>query len=170
MKGPLKNRWWLNKPFPQVDFPAVTVCNLNRVNCHNAIAAMYIMKTQLGQTSNQQAKVRSILSLSLSQILSVIIIISSNSVSVNTLCSCLRRSWPRVSYWWTSSCLRTSPTVSPPSAASSIPPWAPPGSQEWPLNCSCSFRMAVMSVSLREEAKNITFRRIPAFDWFFSFF
>ena len=51
-----------------MDFPAVTVCNLNRVNCHNAIAAMYIMKTQLEQTSNQQAKVRSILSLSLSNI------------------------------------------------------------------------------------------------------
>ena len=28
----------------EVDFPAVTICNLNRVNCHNAFQAMYSIK------------------------------------------------------------------------------------------------------------------------------
>ena len=31
----------------EVDFPAVTICNLNRVNCHNAFQAMYSIKQTL---------------------------------------------------------------------------------------------------------------------------
>ena len=34
-----------------MDFPAVTVCNLNRVNCHNAFIAMYNLKTKLNDPS-----------------------------------------------------------------------------------------------------------------------
>ena len=36
---------------PQVDFPAVTICNINRVNCHNAFVAFYNMKTALADPS-----------------------------------------------------------------------------------------------------------------------
>ena len=41
------------KSEPEVDFPAVTICNLNRVNCHNAFMAMYTIKKQL-VTGNYQ--------------------------------------------------------------------------------------------------------------------
>ena len=35
----------------QVDFPAVTICNLNRVNCHNAFKVMYDIGQALNFTS-----------------------------------------------------------------------------------------------------------------------
>ena len=42
----------------QVDFPAVTICNINRVNCHNAFVAFYNMKTALTDpTLNETQKV-----------------------------------------------------------------------------------------------------------------
>ena len=42
----------------QVDFPAVTICNINRVNCHNAFVAFYNMKTALAQPDlNETIKV-----------------------------------------------------------------------------------------------------------------
>ena len=37
---------------PEVDFPAVTICNLNRVNCHNAFLAMYTIKQQLAANNS----------------------------------------------------------------------------------------------------------------------
>ena len=36
----------------QVDFPAVTICNLNRVNCHNAFQAMFDIKTTIDNNSS----------------------------------------------------------------------------------------------------------------------
>ena len=41
---------------PEVDFPAVTICNLNRVNCHNAFMAMYTIKKQiaLGRSQSEE--------------------------------------------------------------------------------------------------------------------
>ena len=30
------------------DFPGVTICNLNRVNCHNAFAALYSLEQEAG--------------------------------------------------------------------------------------------------------------------------
>ena len=42
----------------QIDFPAVTVCNLNRVNCHNAFVAFYRMKIALADpTLNETQRV-----------------------------------------------------------------------------------------------------------------
>ena len=42
----------------QVDFPAVTICNINRVNCHNAFVAFYNIKTTLAQPDlNETIKV-----------------------------------------------------------------------------------------------------------------
>ena len=38
---------------PEVDFPAVTICNLNRVNCHNAFLAMYTIKKQLAADDSE---------------------------------------------------------------------------------------------------------------------
>ena len=38
---------------PEVDFPAVTICNLNRVNCHNAFLAMYAIKLQIAESSSE---------------------------------------------------------------------------------------------------------------------
>ena len=38
---------------PEVDFPAVTICNLNRVNCHNAFLAMYTIKLQIAESSSE---------------------------------------------------------------------------------------------------------------------
>ena len=35
----------------KVDFPGVTVCNLNRVNCHNAFMANYNFSQMLGWSS-----------------------------------------------------------------------------------------------------------------------
>ena len=34
----------------QVDFPGVTVCNLNRVNCHNAFMAAFNITSMLKNT------------------------------------------------------------------------------------------------------------------------
>ena len=33
-----------------MDFPAVTICNLNRVNCHNAFIAMYNIKVAMQES------------------------------------------------------------------------------------------------------------------------
>ena len=38
---------------PELDFPAVTICNLNRVNCHNAFLAMYTIKLQIAESSSE---------------------------------------------------------------------------------------------------------------------
>ena len=35
----------------KVDFPGVTVCNLNRVNCHNAFIASYNLSQMLDSSS-----------------------------------------------------------------------------------------------------------------------
>ena len=35
----------------EVDFPAVTICNLNRVNCHNAFQAMFDIKTEINNST-----------------------------------------------------------------------------------------------------------------------
>ena len=35
----------------EVDFPAVTVCNLNRVNCHNAFIAMYNIQQDMSSAT-----------------------------------------------------------------------------------------------------------------------
>ena len=35
----------------QVDFPGVTVCNLNRVNCHNAFMGAFTITSRLQSTS-----------------------------------------------------------------------------------------------------------------------
>ena len=44
----------------EVDFPAVTICNLNRVNCHNAFQTMYdikqALKTLSAETMNTEKK------------------------------------------------------------------------------------------------------------------
>ena len=36
----------------EVDFPAVTICNLNRVNCHNAFQAMYDIRSTIASNSS----------------------------------------------------------------------------------------------------------------------
>jgi hypothetical protein len=38
----------------EVDFPAVTICNLNRVNCHNAFHAMYEVDSQVNSASTSE--------------------------------------------------------------------------------------------------------------------
>ena len=37
-----------------MEFPAITVCNLNRVNCHNAFLALYNTKMALKNSTGQE--------------------------------------------------------------------------------------------------------------------
>ena len=52
----------------EVDFPAVTICNLNRVNCHNAFQAMYDIKITLKKNSSLEMEKIDELSKLLSQL------------------------------------------------------------------------------------------------------
>ena len=37
-----------------MEFPAITVCNLNRVNCHNAFLALFNTKMALRNSTDQE--------------------------------------------------------------------------------------------------------------------